>query len=212
MPAKLVSPVVKLGKQKIITGTIVDVMGNLCSVRMSTRGGVLHALKFIGPTPAVGDQVFIDYRSGTPVVHTSSDNLEAAIEEVRREIQSGPATNIVIPAPAPETTQPVFQDPGFGISESEADTPENDDEFGFWDVIDLIQKKITWENIVILLTAIFDLLYADIAHNHDADYADVDHTHSGGGGGVMLVMMPDVSSPPVPVETPDGADWVYYEI
>jgi len=33
-----------------------------------------------------------------------------------------------------------------------------------------------------------------------------------GGGGAQLVMMPDVSSPPVPVETPDGTDWVYYEV
>jgi len=101
--ARLVSPVVKLGKQKIITGEIVDVLGALCSVRLSGKGATLHSVKFTGPTPAVGDAVLVDYRSGTPVVHTNAENLENALEEVEARVTAVAATANNTPPPPPES-------------------------------------------------------------------------------------------------------------
>ena len=103
MPARLVSPVVKLSKQKVITGSIVDVIGTLCSVKLSTRGAVLHGLPFIGSTPAPGDIVSVDYRSGKPIVHTNSTTLENALEEVRQAAVTATQRQPT-PPPAPEQT------------------------------------------------------------------------------------------------------------
>lgn len=57
----------------------------------------------------------------------------------------------------------------------EATTLANADEFGFWQAATGLFKKITWANIIVVLTAIFDLLYAPI-----------DHDHEGGGGSSHL--------------------------
>lgn len=100
--SRLVGPVVKLGKQKVITGVITDVVRELCSVQMSTRGQILHGLRYIGTTPAVGDTVFIDFRSGIPVVHTNSDNLQTQIDEVTRQITATVTAKNAPTAPAPE--------------------------------------------------------------------------------------------------------------
>lgn len=99
---KLASPVTKLSKQKTITATVIDVLGSLCSVRLSTRGKVLHGVKFIGPKPAAGDLVYVDYGTGTPVVKTSSENLEAAIAEVQRSLSASPTSTAIVPVGAPE--------------------------------------------------------------------------------------------------------------
>jgi hypothetical protein len=41
---------------------------------------------------------------------------------------------------------------------------------------------------------------------------DIEISSTGGGVTLQLVMEPGVTHPPVPVETPDGDDWVYYEV
>jgi len=82
---------------------------------------------------------------------------------------------------------------GTAINTSDADTPNDADLFGFWDVVDLALKNITWGGILTIL----DTLYSALGHTHTSTHA-------------YLVMVPGVTSPPVPVETPDGSDWVYY--
>lgn len=55
---------------------------------------------------------------------------------------------------------------GAAIHAAAADTPLDADEFGFYDVIDAVLKKITWLNIKSTLKTYFDGLYAVLAHTH----------------------------------------------
>lgn len=59
----------------------------------------------------------------------------------------------------------------------EATTLADADEFGFWQAATGLFKKITWVNIVVNLTAIFDLLYAQINHDHEGE-AGTGHVHA----------------------------------
>lgn len=72
--------------------------------------------------------------------------------------------DFAIPAPIPVDYAGL--NVGTQIDNAPADTPLDADEFGFWDVVDEVLKKITWANIVIVFTAIFDTLYASISHTH----------------------------------------------
>lgn len=56
---------------------------------------------------------------------------------------------------------------GEQINEADADTPADADEWGFYDVVDQVIKKITWLNIKTALTDLFDTLYAALGHTHD---------------------------------------------
>lgn len=78
----LVGSVVKLSKQKIIQATTVDVLGRLCSVRLSGSGALLTGLKYTGLAPKKGQIVQVDYRSGVPTVLTVADNIEAEIQSI----------------------------------------------------------------------------------------------------------------------------------
>ena len=49
-----------------IPATVVDVLGALCSVRLSSNGRVLRGVPFSGGPPLGGDTVYIDYSSGNP--------------------------------------------------------------------------------------------------------------------------------------------------
>jgi hypothetical protein len=69
--SKLVGNIAALSKQKMVPASIVDVLNDRCTVRLSSRGSILHNLKFFGPTPKAGDTVYVDYRTGSPVVQTS---------------------------------------------------------------------------------------------------------------------------------------------
>jgi len=54
------------------------------------------------------------------------------------------------------------------IHTATADTPLAADEFGFWDAVDLVLKKITWANIIATLKTYFDTLYSALGHSHSA--------------------------------------------
>lgn len=65
------------------------------------------------------------------------------------------------------------------IHAASASAVTDDDEFGFWENVSGLLKKITWANIVATLTTVFDALYAPIAKgvtNGDS------HDHNGGDG------------------------------
>jgi hypothetical protein len=62
---------------------------------------------------------------------------------------------------------------GLQIDEAAADTPLDADEFGFWDVVDSVLKKITWANIKATLKTYFDTLYAALGHSHSIPDASV---------------------------------------
>jgi len=95
----LSSEISKLSKQKIIPAIVVDVLGRFCSVRLSGVGKLLRGLIFLGASPSIGDSVYVDYRSGTPIVHTASGNVDTAITTAARRT--------FVPAPVvPPPTEP----------------------------------------------------------------------------------------------------------
>jgi hypothetical protein len=65
--------------------------------------------------------------------------------------------HIYVPFPL----EPDYAGVGMGsqIDAASADTPLDEDEWGFYDVVDLVLKKITWANIKATLEAVFDLRY-----------------------------------------------------
>ena len=50
-------------KQKIISATVIDVIGRKCAVRLSGNGTKLTNLDYIGSKPSIGDSVLLDYRN-----------------------------------------------------------------------------------------------------------------------------------------------------
>lgn len=76
---------------------------------------------------------------------------------------------IVVPMPLnmlPRST-------GLQIDEATADTPTDSDEFGFWDVVDSILKKITLSNLKAVFKTYFDTIYSALGHSHSAPDASV---------------------------------------
>ncbi len=72
---------------------------------------------------------------------------------------------------------------GAAIHAAAADTPLDADEFGFWDVVAGLLRKITWANVKATLKTYFDTLYAPIAKgvtNGDG------HDHNGGDGAAIV--------------------------
>jgi preprotein translocase subunit SecE len=107
-------------------------------------------------------------------------------------------SNDDIRVPMPLALNAAALQSGTQIHDASADTPLDADEFGFWDVVDSLLKKITWANIKLALKTYFDTLYSALGH-----------THASSGGGGELLMQDGVTSPPVPLETEDGTDWLY---
>ena len=66
----------------------------------------------------------------------------------------------------------VAKSAGLQIHDATADTPLDADEFGFWDVVDEVLKKITWANIKATLKTYFDTLYSALGHSHSLDDLD----------------------------------------
>jgi len=77
-------------------------------------------------------------------------------------------TNEFIGIPYPLVTDYDGVETGYTINTADADTPLDADEFGFWDVVDGLLKKITWTNIKATLKTYFDTLYAALGHSHPA--------------------------------------------
>lgn len=72
-PGKLNSILAIQDKQKLLPATVLDVLGFLCSVRVSTTGKKLTGLQYAGSIPSVGSNVWVDYRGRTiPIVLTST--------------------------------------------------------------------------------------------------------------------------------------------
>jgi preprotein translocase subunit SecE len=77
-------------------------------------------------------------------------------------------SNDVIGVPVPLVTDYTSIDTGYQIDNASADTPLDADEWGFYDVVDAVLKKITWANIKATLKTYFDTLYAALGHTHTA--------------------------------------------
>jgi preprotein translocase subunit SecE len=57
---------------------------------------------------------------------------------------------------------------GLQVHEASADAPLDADEWGFWDVVDAVYKKITWANLKAALKTYFDTIYSALGHTHPA--------------------------------------------
>jgi hypothetical protein len=73
------SDLAKLSKQKVVPAIVTDVLGLLCSVRLSARGTVLHGIKYFGNVPVIGETVYVNYQSGTPIVYTVSSGSGTSV-------------------------------------------------------------------------------------------------------------------------------------
>jgi len=97
---QLKSAVIGLGKQKVVSAVVLDVLGNRCSVRLSENGRRLTGLVFYGAKPERNDQCYVDYSTGVPVVHTSgagvNDVTQEAIDDAINE------NRYIFPTPASE--------------------------------------------------------------------------------------------------------------
>jgi hypothetical protein len=56
-----------LGKNKLIEGTVLEVLGNRCSIQLVNNGKKLLGIPFIGGPISVGKIVYVNYASGRPV-------------------------------------------------------------------------------------------------------------------------------------------------
>lgn len=63
--------VVSITKKQTVSAVVIDIVGSRCAVRLSGRGGALTNLPFSGKKPSKGDNVFVDYSRGVPIVITS---------------------------------------------------------------------------------------------------------------------------------------------
>lgn len=122
-----------LSKQRITFGTVLNVLGGKCTVKLSGSGAVLQGLTVIGPTPAVGQIVRVDYISGVPIVYTS----EAPPAEPQEER--------LLQRPAPTLPEPPYTPGGVTvINADESVKIENADTLQFFDttVADLTDGKV----------------------------------------------------------------------
>jgi hypothetical protein len=69
---RLSSSVAKFSKQKLIPAIVIDVLGPVCSVRLSGSGKQINRLRYVGPVPTLGQGVQVNYQTGTPYVQTQS--------------------------------------------------------------------------------------------------------------------------------------------
>ena len=64
-----------------IPGTVIDVLGDACAVRLSTNGRVLRGIPFTGGPPSAGDTVLVDYASGEPVALIRGNAAMASVSK-----------------------------------------------------------------------------------------------------------------------------------
>ena len=67
MPGRLKSTIRKRQISRILRGTVLEVLCNRMTVRLSRNGTVIHGVRYVGGPISVGREVEIDYSSGTPV-------------------------------------------------------------------------------------------------------------------------------------------------
>ena len=81
MPQSLSSALSNRAKQKTIPATVIDVLGNKCSVRLSGRGSKLTGLEFVGSVPKIGDTVIVDYRNANIPLVLTSGSVEITVPQ-----------------------------------------------------------------------------------------------------------------------------------
>ena len=108
MPPKIASSVVKLAKGKIIPAIVIDVVRDLCSVRLSTRGSVLHGISYVGAPPRIGQRVYVDHKSGRPIVQGSSLEIQNDVNTLTQRMSTiEGSVSGVPPSAATDTKQQV---------------------------------------------------------------------------------------------------------
>lgn len=73
---KLKSGIASLSKNKLIQATVLDVIGDRCSVQLVSNGRKLFGIPFIGGPMSSGKTVYIDYSSGQPVAQARGEREE----------------------------------------------------------------------------------------------------------------------------------------
>jgi hypothetical protein len=94
------SKITNLSKGKRIQATVVEVNNNLASVRMGSYGQVLQGLNIVGGQLTVGDSVYVNYSSGTPVIESYSKKTAKVITKTIRTV-----TKSIIPDTETENSQ-----------------------------------------------------------------------------------------------------------
>jgi hypothetical protein len=86
MAKDLRSSITNLSKGKRIQATVVEVNNDLASVRIGTSGQVLQGLNIVGGQLAVGDSVYVNYSSGTPVIESYARKTSKVVTKTIRTV------------------------------------------------------------------------------------------------------------------------------
>lgn len=93
----LLALLAKSSRQQIFSARVIDVLGKVCSVRLSNNGSQLSNIKYVGIKPMIGDRVIVDYRGLTnPIVMTSTNTWPAELK-VRQEIAQRLVPTAILP-------------------------------------------------------------------------------------------------------------------
>lgn len=86
-----------------VPATILDVLGNKCSVILSDRGVILRGRRYSGRKPQKGDKVYVDYSSGSPIIITSdnSDYIQPSDYTDSPAVYAGISNSEHAPEPVP---------------------------------------------------------------------------------------------------------------
>lgn len=70
--------VTDLAKNRVLYGTVIDVVGHRCSVQLGGNGRVLRGIPYSGGPASAGDSAIVSYETGRPVAHLTGRTLASS--------------------------------------------------------------------------------------------------------------------------------------
>ena len=77
------------GKNYLLPATVVDVVGDRCSVRLAQNGQLITGIPYAGNKPGIGQGINVDFVSGSPMGMAGAATAEASSAYTPRAIKRG---------------------------------------------------------------------------------------------------------------------------